>query len=133
MTRTILSVACQVVPRLLGLCLCGAFLLLGAPCYYLSFDGNGVAGFWIGVLNVLVVHLLFTLLFHASICLSLRFRPFVVAVGGLLSCNAAYFANVRQELFDQDYIFPHLFLYWIPLVVSAVWVVWLLNRGNVKF
>lgn len=106
--------------RAAGLFACFFFLFSDAKMIYLSFNGNGWRGFWIGFFNVLVVNAVFLAVFHASLCPSRKLRPFVLFVGTLLSCNAAYYAVVRQSLFDKETVVLQPFLYLLPLVSTAI-------------
>lgn len=108
--------------RTTGLLVCFLFLFSDAKMIYLSFNGNGIKGFWIGFFNVLAVHILFLIVFHISLCASLKPQPFILTVGTLLSCNAAYYATVRQSLFDQKTIVLQPFLYLLPLISTFIFL-----------
>ncbi len=106
----------------IGFLICTLFLFSDAKMIYLSFNGNGNKGFWLGFINVLAVHTIFLTIFHVSLCASLKPQPLVLSVGSLLSCNAAYYATVRQSLFDQETIALQPFLYLLPLISTFIFL-----------
>lgn len=106
----------------IGLLACCFFLFSDAKMIYLSFNGNGNKGFWLGFVNVLAVHIVFLTVFHFSLCASLKPQPLVLSVGSLLSCNAANYATVRQSLFDQKTIALQPFLYLLPLISTFLFL-----------
>ena len=68
------------------------------------------------------MHIVFLTVFHASLFGSLKPQPFVLIAGSLLSCNAAYYAAVRQSLFDSETVAIQPFLYLLPLIPTFIFL-----------
>lgn len=118
----------SVVLKFFCIIVCVLFLLSDAKMIYLSFNGNGALGFCIGIINLTIVHCAFLGVFYYA--LRGYFAPYnIITIGSFLSCNASYYATMRQAVFDSQVLPLQSVLYLLPLLF---WLLYLLTKVKNK-
>lgn len=92
-----------------------------ARMLYLSFNGNGIRGFLIGIINITVVHVILLILLYYAFYNLLGFIQ-IAQITTLLSGISCYYAALRQAAFDQMTLLIQRYLYLLPLLYFLIFI-----------